>query len=146
MNKFPVATAVVSLVVGIIIGTAFHPGVAGYAQADTRVFEIRTYTTPPGKLDALNARFRNHTLKFFERHGMTNVGYWTPVDPPLSDNTLIYVLAHKDREAAKKSWDAFRKDPDWIKARADSEAQAGGSLTTKVESVFLTPTDYSRLK
>ena len=144
-KSFPVATAVVSLVAGIVIGAAFHPA-ATQAQAGTRVFEIRTYTTPPGKLDALNARFRDHTVKFFEKHGMTNIGYWTPTDPPLSDNTLIYVLAHKDREAAKQSWDAFRKDPDWLKARADSEAKAGGSLTTKVESVFLTPTDYSRLK
>ena len=144
MKQFPVAAAVVSLVVGIIIGAAFHPGVASYAQADTRVFEIRTYTTPPGKLDALNARFRNHTVKFFERHGMTNIGYWTPADPPLSENTLIYVLAHKDREAAKKSWDAFRKDPDWLKARAESEAQ--GPVTSKIESVFLNATDYSPLK
>ena len=146
MKPFPVATAAVSLVAGIILGIAFHPGVPAHAESTTRVFEIRTYTTPPGKLDALNARFRNHTVKFFERHGMTNVGYWTPTDSPLSESTLIYVLAHKDREAAKKSWDAFRKDPEWLKARADSEAQAGGSLTTKVESVFLTPTDYSALK
>jgi hypothetical protein len=145
-KTFPVATAAVSLAAGIIIGSAFHPGVASHAQADTRVFEIRTYTTPPGRLEALNSRFRDHTLKFFEKHGMTNIGYWTPADPPLAENTLIYVLAHRDREAAKKSWDAFRKDPDWVKARADSEARAGGSLTTKVESVFLTPTDYSRLK
>jgi hypothetical protein len=144
IKKFPVAAAVVSLVAGIIIGTAIHPGVTSYAQTDKRVFEIRTYTTPPGKLDALNARFRNHTVKLFEKHGMTNIGYWTPVDPPLSENTLIYVLAHKDREAAKQSWDAFRKDPVWVKARAESEAQ--GPLTTKVESVFMTPTDYSALK
>ena len=144
IRKFPVATAAVSLVAGIILGAAIHTGITGYAQADKRTFEIRTYTAAPGKLDALNARFRNHTVKLFEKHGMTNVGYWTPVDAPLSENTLIYVLAHKDRDAAKQSWDAFRKDPDWVKARAESEAQ--GPLTTKVESVFMTPTDYSTLK
>ena len=144
-EKHPVAAAAVCLVIGIIIGMAIHPG-AGYAQADKRVYELRTYTTPPGKLDALNARFRNHTVRLFEKHGMTNIGYWTPQDAPLADNTLIYLLAHKDREAAKQSWDAFRKDPDWIKARTDSETQAGGSLTTKVESVFLNATDYSKLK
>ena len=144
IRKFPVATAAMSLVAGIILGAAIHPGITGYAQADERTFEIRTYTAAPGKLDALNARFRNHTVKLFEKHGMTNVGYWTPVDAPLSENTLIYVLAHKDRDAAKQSWDAFRKDPDWVKARAESEAQ--GPLTTKVESVFMTPTDYSTLK
>jgi len=75
---------------------------------------------------------------------MTNVVYGVPMDAPASENTLIYLLAHKDREAAKKSWDAFRKDPEWLKARTESEAQ--GPITTKVESVFLTPTDYSPMK
>ena len=143
IKSHPFAAAAVSLVFGIIIGSALHP-TAGYAQGGKRVFEIRTYTAAPGKLDALNARFRNHTVKLFEKHGMTNIGYWTPQDPPLAENTLIYVLAHKDREAAKQSWDAFRKDPTWLKARTESEAQ--GPLTTKVESVFLDATDYSPLK
>src|ERR671915_365763 len=98
IKTYPVATAAVSLVLGIVIGMAFHPRATGFAQPDKRVFEIRTYYTHPGKLDALNARFRNHTVKFFEKHGMTNVGYWVPMDPPQSDNTLIYIVAHKDRE------------------------------------------------
>jgi hypothetical protein len=144
IKKNPVAAAALSLVLGIVIGMAFHPRATGFAQTDKRVFEIRTYYTHPGKLDALNARFRNHTVKFFEKHGMTNVGYWVPMDPPQADNTLIYIVAHKDREAAKKSWDAFRKDPDWLKVRTESEAQ--GPINTKVESVFLTPTDYSPMK
>ena len=109
-----------------------------------RVFEIRTYTAAPGKFDALNKRFRDHTVKLFTKHGMAHVGYWIPADPPLSENTLIYVLAHSSREAAKKSWDAFRSDPEWLKAR--DESQKDGSLTTKVESVFLNPTDYSPIK
>ena len=144
IRRYPAAAVAASLVLGITIGMAIQTRTVGHAQADNRVFEIRTYYTHPGKLDALNARFRNHTVKFFERHGMTNIGYWVPTDPPASENTLIYVLAHKDRDAAKKSWDAFRKDPDWLKVRTESEAQ--GPINTKVESVFLTPTDYSPLK
>jgi hypothetical protein len=137
MNRFGLAAAIAALIVGAAIAIA-------RAQVDTRVFEIRTYTTHPGKLDALNARFRNHTVALFKKHGMTNVGYWTPQDAPLSENTLIYVLAHTSREAAKQSWDAFRNDPDWVKARTESEAQ--GPINLKVESVFLNATDYSPLK
>ena len=114
------------------------------AQTSTRVFEMRTYTAAPGKLDALNRRFRDHTVKLFTKHGMQHVGYWTPADAPLSENTLIYVIAHQSREAAKKSWDAFRNDPEWIKAR--DESQKDGSLTAKVESVYLNPVDYSPIK
>ena len=105
---------------------------------------MRTYTANDGKLEALQARFRNHTTKLFKKHGMTNVGYWTPVDEPLSRNTLIYILAHSNREAAKKSWDGFRSDPDWKKAAQESEVN--GKLVAKVESVFLEPTDYSAIK
>jgi hypothetical protein len=117
---------------------------AGYAQSDRRVFEIRTYTTHDGKLDALNARFRDHTTRLFNKHGITNVGYWTPAEGPLAGNTLIYILAFPDRDAAKKSWDDFRSDPEWKKVRADSEAN--GPIVSKIESVFLQPTDYSTLK
>jgi hypothetical protein len=109
-----------------------------------RVFEIRTYTTEEGKLDALNARFRNHTMRLFEKHGMTNIGYWTPEDGPLSHNTLIYILAHPSREAAKKNWEAFGSDPEWQKVREESEAN--GKIVTKVESVFVDATDYSPMK
>jgi NIPSNAP protein len=116
---------------------------AAHAQG-SRVFEIRTYTAAPGKLGALKTRFRDHTVGLFTKHGMTNIGYWTPRDPPLSENTLIYVLAHSSREAAQKSWDAFRKDPDWIKAKAASETD--GSLTTKVDSIFADATDFSPIK
>jgi hypothetical protein len=112
--------------------------------ASDRVFEMRTYTTPPGKLEALKTRFRDHTVKLFEKHGMTNVGYWVPQDKPLADNTLVYILAHSSREAAAKSWAGFRADPDWVKAKAASEKD--GPLTTKVESVFLSPVDFSAIK
>lgn len=113
-------------------------------ESKTRVFEIRTYTTHPGRLDALNARFRDHTTRIFEKHGMTNVGYWVPLDEPKSQNTLIYVLAHESREAADKSWDAFRNDPEWKKAQADSEAD--GKIVEKVDRIFVAPTDYSPMK
>ena len=114
------------------------------SAADNRVFELRTYTTLPGKLPDLLARFRDHTTKLFEKHGMQNIGYWVPKDAPRSENTLIYLLAHSSREAAKKSWDAFRADPDWQKAAKASEAN--GKIVDKVESVFLDPTDFSKIK
>ena len=109
--------------------------------AENRVFEMRTYYTHEGKLPNLLARFRDHTVKLFEKHGMTNIGYWVPKDKP---NTLVYILAHKDQAAAKASFDAFRQDPDWIKARDASEA--AGKIVVKVESVFMDPTDFSKLK
>ena len=112
--------------------------------AANRVFELRTYHTLPGRLPALQARFRDHTMKIFEKHGMKNVAYWTPQDAPASDNTLIYVISHESRDAAKKSWDAFRQDPEWKKVSAASEAD--GKIVEKVESVYMNPTDYSPVK
>lgn len=108
---------------------------------DSRCFELRTYTAAPGKLDALNARFRNHTNALFKKHGMTIIGFWEPTDIP---DTLIYILAYKDRAARDAAWKAFGADPDWIKARTESEVN--GRLTAKVESVFLFATDYSPMK
>ena len=109
-----------------------------------RIFEIRTYTTHEGKLEALNARFRNHTTRLFEKHGMTNIGYWTPADEPRSKDTLIYILAHPSREAAKKAWDAFRTDPEWKKVQAESEKD--GKIVKEVKSQFLRATDYSPIQ
>ena len=111
---------------------------------EKRVFEMRTYTSVEGKLDAVVARFRNHTTKLFEKHGIQNIGYWVPQDPPRSQNTLIYIVAHPSREAAKKAWEAFRADPAWVKARTESEA--GGKIVLKTESVFMDPVDFSKLK
>ena len=115
-----------------------------HAQSAHRVFEIRTYTAADGKLPGLQARFRNHTMQIFERHGITNIGYWVPQDAPQSQNTLIYVLAHKNRETAKQSFAAFGADPEWQKVQAESEVN--GRLVTKVSSVFADPTDFSPLK
>jgi hypothetical protein len=114
------------------------------AQQHGRVFELRTYTCYDGKLPDLLARFRNHTMRIFKKHNMTNIGYWVPQDSPASQNTLIYILAHPSREAAKKNWDAFRSDPEWQKVQKESEAN--GKIVSKVESVFMDPTDFSPLK
>jgi hypothetical protein len=128
-----------------VFGAGFWLGRERAASAAAaRVYELRTYTANEGKLDALHARFRNHTLRLFEKHGMKNVGYWSPADPPASQNTLVYVISHADRDAAKKSWDAFRNDPDWKKVQQESEAN--GRLVAKVESVYMQPTDYSPMK
>ena len=119
------------------------------APAGSHVYELRTYTAEPGRLDALNARFRDHTMKLFDKHGMTSVGYWTPIKGEKgADNTLVYLLAHKDMDAAKKSWAAFHADPDWVAARKASEQKAGGPLTVPngVKSVYLKPTDFSPMK
>jgi hypothetical protein len=119
-------------------------GAVAHAQAGPRVFELRTYTAPEGKLENLHARFREHTMRIFRKHDMKSVGYFRPQDSPLSQNTLIYVLEHPSREAAKKNWDAFRNDPEWKKVA--SETQANGPIVANVQSVFMTPTDYSPMK
>ena len=127
-------------------GFAFRAGGAEKEakKVDTRVFELRTYYAAPGKMDALNARFRDHTNRLFVKHGMTPIGYWNPTDTKDGQQKLIYILAYPSRAAADKSWQAFRDDPDWKKAKAESEKN--GKLVDKVESVFLKPTDYSALK
>lgn len=110
------------------------------------VFELRTYTCNEGKLDGLDARFRDHTMALFAKHGMTNVLYMHPTDADKgAGKTLIYFLAHASVDAAKKSFDAFRTDSDWIKARDASEAN-GKLLASPPTSLFLTPTDFSALK
>jgi NIPSNAP protein len=109
------------------------------AQSETRFFEMRTYYAAPGKLDDLQARFRDHTMKIFEKHGMVNIGYWLPETN--SENKLIYLLAFPSRDAREKSWKEFFADPEWQVVAKESERN--GKLVTKVESVFLAPTDYS---
>mgnify|MGYP001303139031 FL=1 len=115
------------------------------AGAETeQVFELRTYTAAEGKFDDLLARFRDHTLRIFEKHGMTNLGYWTPQDEPLSANTLIYVLAHPSREEAEQSWRDFSSDPEWQSVA--EESQRDGRLIAGLERVFLDPTDFSPMR
>ena len=140
------------VVVGLGIGTVFAAGVyagmslrsAEAAPAENaRVYELRTYHCNPGKLDALNERFANHTNRLFVKHGMTLVGYWTPIGEG-SDDTLIYVIGHESREAARKNWSGFVNDPEWKKVAAESEKD--GKILEGIESVYLTPTDYSPLR
>lgn len=129
--------------------TDYSPMIKASVSKDERVFELRTYTASTGNLDNLNARFRNHTLKLFEKYGMTNLSYWTLTKGEKgADVTLIYILAHKSEAAGKKSFEEFRKDADWLKARKESEEKGGGSLTAKdgVKSLYMKATDYSQTK
>ena len=125
-------------------------GVQGFAQAaankgakpaEDAVFELRIYHANEGKLDDLLARFRDHTVTIFKRHGMESVAYWTPTDDPLKGKTLVYMLKHSSREAATANWAAFHDDPEWKRVSAASEVN--GKLVDKVESTFMTLTDFS---
>jgi hypothetical protein len=146
-----VVSALAFVAVGFALGSWTSLSVASASSAAdsaqsaaNRVFELRTYTAPEGKLGDLNARFRNHTMRIFERHGMKNVGYWVPQDAPAKDNTLIYIISHASREAAKKSWADFQADPEWKKVSAES--QVNGRIVSGLVSVFMEPTDYSPIK
>jgi hypothetical protein len=108
-------------------------------DTDERVYELRTYFANPGKLEALEARFRDHTMKLFEKHGMTNVGYWVPIEN--ADNQFIYILAFPSTKAQMESWKAFGADPQWQQVRKASEAR--GPLVSRIESVTMQATDYS---
>jgi hypothetical protein len=114
---------------------------ANSKEASTKVYELRIYHAAPGKLGELLARFRDHTTKLFEKHGMKNVAYWTPVEEPQKGNTLVYILEHPSREAAAANWKSFQDDPDWKSVKEKSEAN--GKLTDKIDSTFLVLTDFS---
>jgi NIPSNAP protein len=124
-----------ALIIASISMTAIATAQEG--KVNERVYELRTYTTLPGRLPALHKRFAEHTLKLFEKHGMKNEGYWTPTDEKLKDTTLIYIISHESMEAAQKSWAAFQADPEWQKVRAASEAD-GKILAKAPEKVFMT--------
>jgi len=132
------------LVVGLVLGASLQWTRAAGAEPAGKVFEIRTYHTFPGRLDALHKRFREHTMRIFEKHGMTNVAYWIPQDSPARESTLIYVISHASREAAKANWAAFIADPEWKKVSEAS--QVDGKIVERIESVFMDATDYSPLK
>jgi hypothetical protein len=156
MNRYLLAGLGVALFgAGLLTGRALQtapPSPLSNAEASAdattpmqnQVYELRTYTAHPGKLEELHTRFRDHTMRLFERHGMTNVGYWTPQDAPLSEITLVYLLAYPSREFAVSAWEAFRADPEWVEAKAASEVN--GLLVESVQSLFLDPTDFSQLR
>ncbi len=121
------------------------PKVKTKRESPARTFELRTYTATPGNLETLLTRFRDHTIKLFSQHGMTNIGYWiTEEKDAATQPKLVYILAHPSEAAGKQHFDEFRKDPNWLKAKEASEKN--GPLTTKVESVYMKPTDYSPLQ
>ena len=137
---------------GIVVG-CIGAGVAGLppgdratvsAQTSTRVFELRTYTANPGKFEAMKTRFRDHIIPLFKKHNLTVVGFWTPADAPASENTLIYILAHDSREAAKKNWAAFSADP--VRKQVWADTEKDGPINMKVESVYMNPMDFSPIK
>lgn len=118
-------------------------GIAKLA-AEERIFEMRTYFMYPGRVDAINARFRDHTRVLFERHGMTNVVYWYTVEPDNAQSKLVYLLAHKSVEEAKNSFDKFRDDPDWKRVRDASEVS--GLIVERIESKYFKTLPFSPLK
>jgi hypothetical protein len=138
-----ILTALALLLTGYVVGRVSSSPVAAQTAA-THVYELRTYTATEGKLANVNARFRDHTRRIFDKHNMQSIGYWTPLEGPTADTTLIYLLEHPSREDARKNWAAFSADPEWQKVKTESEA--GGKIVAKAESVFLNPTDYSLLK
>ncbi|MDT8429591.1 MAG: NIPSNAP family protein [Pseudomonadales bacterium] len=126
--------------ISAVLATALL-GASVQAQESGKVFELRTYKATPGNLDKLLARFRDHTLRIFEKHGMTNVAYWVPTDAPDSADTLVYLLSHESREAANASWRAFSQDPEW--AKVNEESNANGPILDSVVRQYLSTTDFS---
>jgi len=142
VNKTSKALAVslLSLILGL--GTGIYA--SSSAAQDNKVYELRTYTATPGNLDNLHARFRDHTIRIFENHGMKIVGFWSPLSEDDADDTLIYVLEHASQEAANASWQAFGQDPEW---KSVSEASnANGPILAGVERRYMSATDYSPIK
>ncbi len=114
---------------------------SGSSQPSEGVYELRVYHAAPGKLGDLLTRFREHTIKIFDRHKMKSVAYWLPVDEPEKSNTLFYILRHPSREAAAANWKSFGDDPEWKSVHEKSEAN--GKLVEKIDSTFLALTDFS---
>ena len=149
-------TAIALLLTGYAVGRVTSGPVVAAQAAAGHVYELRTYTATEGKLPNVIARFRDHTRRIFDKHNMKSIGYWTPLEAPTAppaagpctapapDTTLIYILEHPSREEARKNWAAFSADPEWQKAKAESEA--AGRIVAKAESVFLNPTDFSAIK
>ncbi len=131
----------------LLKATDYSPEIKSHAGDEARLFELRTYTTNEGKLDGLNSRFRDHTVKLFEKHGLTNVAYWTPADEKDGrDNKLVYIIAANDEDVRNAGFKSFGQDPEWQAARKASEENGRLLVENGVESVFLIPTDYSPTK
>ena len=131
--------AIFSAVLGLIIGTFFTA-----SAQDQKVFELRTYQATPGNLNNLHARFRDHTLRIFRKHGMEIVGFWSPTSEDERDDILVYLLAHDSQGAADASWQAFGADPEWD--RVSEESNRNGQILAGVERKYMVATDYSPMK
>ena len=134
------------LLLSFIAGVAVTAGFTSLARskASQHVYELRLYRVSEGKMDALIARFGDHTDAIFKRHNMKSIGYWRPEDAPYSQNLFVYILEHPSREEAGKNWAAFQADPEWKKVKADSETN--GALANHIDSYFMDPTSLSALK
>lgn len=144
MSVRAIVLALLALVAAAGYSAHIVPVSAQQAAAAGPVFEVRTYVASAGKLEELKTRFRDHTIRIFDRHDMKSVAYWTPVDGPGATTTLTYVLMHPSREAAQQNWAAFNQDPEWVKVRTASNAN--GNLVARVDSYFATPADFSPVK
>jgi len=136
------AWSLLSFIGGVAVTLGFSN--IGESKSSQHVYELRMYHVNEGKMDALVARFGDHTDAIFKRHNMKSIGYWRPEDAPYSQNLFVYILEHPSREEAQKNWTAFQADPEWKKVKADSETQ--GPLTNHIDSYFMDPTSFSALK
>lgn len=125
----------------LVMGCLILPALAQAQMDDGPVYELRTYTATPGNLDNLLTRFRDHTMRIFEKHGMTNVAYWVPLDPELADDTLIYILRHDSMAAAQASWRAFGSDPEW--QEVNEASNRNGPILDSVVRQYMSMTDFS---
>jgi len=130
-----------TFIAGMAVTLGFN---AGRASSSQHVYELRMYQVNEGKMDALIARFGDHTDAIFKRHNTKSIGYWRPEDEPYSQNLFVYILEHPSREEAKENWAAFQADPEWKKVKADSETQ--GPLAKHIDSYFMDPTSFSTLR
>ena len=136
------ASYVLSFLCGIAVMVGYE--VMATSKPAQHVYELRMYHVNPGKMNALKARFADHTDAIFKRHNMKSLGYWQPQDAPNSENLFIYILEHPSREEARKNWDAFQHDPEWQKVKTESEKD--GPLTSQIDSYFMDPTSFSKLQ
>ena len=143
-RRFMFAGVVIVFGAGFLMGSAMKGIPDAQARSASLVYELRTYTTPEGKLPNLQARFRDHSMRIFENHDIINIGYWTPQDEPNASNTLVYIIAHESRETAAANWSAFLSDPEW--RTVSRESQVDGRIVSNVEAIFLDPTDFSPIQ
>ena len=134
--------SLLSFIGGVAVTLGF--GNLGGSKTSQHVYELRMYHANEGKMDALIARFGDHTDAIFRRHNMRSIGFWRPEDAPYSQNLFVYILEHPSREEGRKNWAAFQADPEWKKVKADSELQ--GPLADHIDSYFMDPTSFSALK